>query len=91
MSFKEHDQVTPEDVAERLIVAVARSNSGPDAIHAIIALNAEDLRQQARESALRYKVMCMFSLSLSFSLYLSLSLSLSISFHFSEWTAFVSL
>ncbi len=47
--------VTPTDVAKRLIAAVAKSNTGADALHAIIALNEADLLAQAAASAARHK------------------------------------
>jgi Asp-tRNA(Asn)/Glu-tRNA(Gln) amidotransferase A subunit family amidase len=44
---------TPEQVAERVIEAIAASNAADPALRAIIASNADDIRKQARDSAKR--------------------------------------
>lgn len=47
--------LTPLDVAKRYIHCVDESNHGPDALHAIIALNATDLLTQAEASTERHR------------------------------------
>lgn len=46
---------SPVEVAQRLVAAVRESNSGPHALHAIIALDETDLLAQARASAERHR------------------------------------
>ncbi len=47
--------ITPEQVAEEVLAAVEASNSRDPALRAIIALQPDDLRAQARQSTQRWK------------------------------------
>lgn len=48
-------QLTPTQVAERVIDAIRATNSGDQALRAIISWNEQDIRAQARASEERYK------------------------------------
>jgi Asp-tRNA(Asn)/Glu-tRNA(Gln) amidotransferase A subunit family amidase len=47
--------LTPEDVAKRVLVAIDASNSSLPALRAIIAVDHQDVLEQAKQSAARFK------------------------------------
>ena len=48
-------RITPEQVAERVLAAIEKSDEGERPLRAFIAVNREDVRQQAREATTRIR------------------------------------
>jgi Asp-tRNA(Asn)/Glu-tRNA(Gln) amidotransferase A subunit family amidase len=51
----EEGSLSPDQVAEKVLEQVERSNSGPEALQAFIEVDASGLRQAAEESSRRYR------------------------------------